>query len=52
MWDKKKGKLEYDKSEIIWLNPYVIKKKYENGTYYLSSMDGRKMTLPVHGSIL
>jgi hypothetical protein len=50
---KRKGKPKYDKkSEILWLGPYIVKKKSEKGTYYLSSMDGRKMPLPVDGSIL
>jgi hypothetical protein len=47
MWDKRKGKPKYDKkSEIIWLGPYIVKKKSKKGTYYLSSMDGRKIPLP------
>jgi hypothetical protein len=53
MWDKRKGKPKYDKkSEVLWLGPYIVNKKSEKGTYYLSSMDGRKMPLPVDGSIL
>jgi hypothetical protein len=34
------------------LVPYIVKKKSEKGTYYLSSMDGRRMPLPVDGSLL
>ena len=53
MWDKRKGKPKYDKmSEVLWLGPYIVKKKSKKGTYYLSSMDGRNMPLPVDGSIL
>jgi hypothetical protein len=53
MWDKRKGKPKYDKmSEVLWLGPYIVKKKSEKGTYYLSAMDGRKMPLLVYGYIL
>jgi hypothetical protein len=53
MWDERKGKPKYNKkSEVLWLGPYIFKKKSKGGTYYLSSMDGRKMPIPVAGSIL
>jgi hypothetical protein len=53
MWDKMKGKPKYDKgNKFLWLGPYIVKKKHEKGTYYLSSMDGRRMPLPVVGSLL
>jgi len=53
MWDKRQGKPKYNKkSEVLWLGPYIINKKSKKGTYYLSSMDGRNMSLPIDGSIL
>jgi hypothetical protein len=53
MLDKRKGKPKYDKeSEVLWLGHYIVKNKSEKDTYYLSTMDGRKMPLPVDGSIL
>jgi hypothetical protein len=53
MWDKRKGKPENDqKNNNSWLGPYIIKKKSEKENYYLSSMDGRKIPLPVDGSLL
>jgi hypothetical protein len=53
MWDKRKGKPKYDeKSDVLWLGPYIVKKKFEKGNYYFSSMDGRKMLLPSDGSLL
>jgi hypothetical protein len=53
MWDKRKGKPEYDnKSKVLWLGPYIINKKSKKGNYYISTMDGRKMPLPIDGSIL
>jgi hypothetical protein len=53
MWDKKRGEPKYDeRNEVLWLGPYIVKKKSEKGKYYLSSMDGRKMPLPVDGSLL
>jgi hypothetical protein len=53
MWDKRKGKPKYDKmSEVSWLGPYIVKKKSDMGTYYLYTMDGRRIPLLVDGSIL
>jgi hypothetical protein len=53
MWDKKKGKPKYDqKDDNSWLGPYIIKKKSEKEKYYLTALDGRKMPLPVDGSLL
>jgi hypothetical protein len=53
MWDKRKGKPKYDqKNNNSWLGPYIIKKKSEKEKYYLTAMDGRKMPLPVDGSLL
>jgi hypothetical protein len=53
MWDKRKGEPKYDqRSDVLWLGPYIMKKKSEKGSYYLSSMDGRRMPLPVDGSLL
>jgi hypothetical protein len=40
------------KNDVLWLGPYIVKKKSEKGSYYLSAMDGRKMPLPVDGSLL
>jgi hypothetical protein len=52
-WDKKKGKPKYDKGNtILWLGPYIIMKMLEKETYYVSAMDGRRMPLPVDGSLL
>jgi hypothetical protein len=53
MSDKKMGEPKYDeKNEVLWLGPYIAKNKSEKGTYYLSTMDGRRMALPVDGSLL
>jgi hypothetical protein len=53
MWDKKKGKPKYDqKDDNTWLGPYIINKKSEKEKYYLTALDGRKMPLPVDGSLL
>jgi hypothetical protein len=53
MWDKRKGKPKYDqKDDNAWLGPYIIKKKSEKEKYYLTTLDGRKMPLPVDGSLL
>jgi hypothetical protein len=53
MWDKKRGEPKYDeRNEVLWLGLYIVKKKFEKGKYYLSSMDGRNMSFPVDGSLL
>jgi len=53
MWHKRKGKPKYDrKNDILWLGPYIVKKKSEKESYYLSAMDGRKIPLPFDGSLL
>jgi hypothetical protein len=53
MWDKKKGKPKYDQiNDVLWLGPYIFKKKSEKGKYYLFAMDGRKMPLLVDGYLL
>jgi hypothetical protein len=53
MWDKKRGEPKYDqRNDVLWLGPYIAKKKFEKGKYYLSAMDGRKMPLLDDGSLL
>jgi hypothetical protein len=53
MWDKRKGKPRYDQQDNnSWLGPYIIKKKFDKEKYYLTTLDGRKMPLPVDGSLL
>jgi hypothetical protein len=53
MWDKRKCKPRYNqKDNNSWLGPYIIKKKYDKEKYYMLALDGRKMPLPVDGSLL
>jgi hypothetical protein len=53
MWNKRKGKPKYDqKDNNSWLGPYITKKKSDKEMYYLTTLDGRKMPLPVDGSLL
>jgi len=53
MWDKNKGNPKYDKgNEVVWLGLYLVKNKYQKGTYYLSTMDGRRIPLSVDGSLI
>jgi hypothetical protein len=48
MWDKKRGEHKYDeRNKVLWLGPYIVKKKSEQGKCYLSTMKGRRMPLPV-----
>jgi hypothetical protein len=52
MWDERKGKPKCDqKDEKAWLCPYIIKKNFKKEKYYLTSLDGRNMSLPVDGSL-
>jgi hypothetical protein len=53
MWDKRKGKPIYDqKDNNSWLGPYITKKKSDKERYYLKTLDGRKLPLPIDGSLL
>jgi hypothetical protein len=53
MWDKRKGKPRYDqRDENSWLVPYIAKKDSNKERYYLTTLNGRKIPLPVHGSLL
>jgi hypothetical protein len=53
MWDKIRGKPRYEqKYNNSWLGPYIIKTKLNKERYYLIALDGRKMPLPIDGSLL
>jgi hypothetical protein len=53
MWDKRKGEPDYSKKcEVLWLGPYMVKKKSGENSYYLATMNGRKMPLSIDGSLL
>ena len=53
MWDKKRGEPKHDqRNDVLWLGPYIIKKKSKEGKYYVSTMNERKMPLPVDESLL
>jgi hypothetical protein len=52
MWNKRKSKPKYDqRDDSSWLGPYIVKKS-DKEKYYLTTLDGRKMPLPVDGSLL
>ena len=53
MWDKIKGKPRYEyKYNNSWLGPYIIKMNSDKEKYYLTTLDKRKMPLPIDGSLL
>jgi hypothetical protein len=53
MWDKKRGGPKYDqRNDVLWLGPYIVKKKSKEGKYYVSTMNERKMPLLVDESLL
>jgi hypothetical protein len=52
MWDKREGKPKYDqRDENSWIGHYIVKKSNKE-RYYLTSLNGRKMPLPVDVFIL
>jgi hypothetical protein len=53
MWDKRNGKPNMHKEfDCLWQGPYKIEKKSANDSFYLSTMEGRRMILPISGSLL
>jgi hypothetical protein len=54
MWDKNKGNPNYEhKDYSSWPFHYNVKKKFEKDSkYYLTILDGRKIPLPMDGSLL
>jgi hypothetical protein len=53
MWDKKRGEPNYDeRNEVLWLGPYIIKKKFQEGKILLVFHGWEKISLPIDGSLL
>jgi hypothetical protein len=53
IWDKGNDKPRYDqKDNNSWIGPYIIKKKLDKERYYLTTLNKRKMPLPIDGSLL
>jgi hypothetical protein len=53
MWDKRRDKPQmHQKFDSLWLGPYKIKEKSGFDSLYFSTNKGRKMSLPVNGSLL
>jgi hypothetical protein len=53
MWDKRKDKPTMHKEfDCLWYGPYNIEKKTKVGSFYLSMPKGRRLPLPISGSIL
>jgi hypothetical protein len=53
MWDANKGEPTNTKGNIrFWLGPFKVGRKSVNDTYYLSTLEGRRRTVPISGRLL
>jgi hypothetical protein len=53
MWDAKMGQPDdSEKSEKSWQGPFMIKRKSPDDCYYLSTLQGRPLPLPVIENLL
>jgi hypothetical protein len=53
LWDKRREKLGIHKMfDSIWIGPYKIEEVSGPDSFYLSTIEGRRMPLPVNGSLL
>jgi hypothetical protein len=53
MWDKRREKPGmHQKFDSLWLGPYKIEEISSPYSFYLSIIEGRRMRLPVNGSLL
>jgi hypothetical protein len=52
-WDKRREKPRmHQKFDILWIGPYKIEEVFGSDSFYLSTTDGRRMPLPINGSLL
>jgi hypothetical protein len=53
LWDKRREKPRiHQKFDNIWLGPYKIEEVSGPDSFYLSTTEGRRIPLPVNGSLL
>jgi hypothetical protein len=53
MWDANKGKpTNINENNHFWLCPFKVGRKLFNDSYYLSTLEGRRRTVPVSGHLL
>jgi hypothetical protein len=53
MWDTDKGKpTNIKENNHCWLGPFKVGRKSVNDSYYLSTLEGRRRTVPVSGHLL
>jgi hypothetical protein len=53
MWDANKGKPTNIKgNDHFWLGPFKVGRKSVNDSYYLSTLEGRRRTMPISGHLL
>ena len=53
LWDRRHENLgNHGKFDSLWLGPYIIKEAAGQSSYYLSTLDGESLELPVNGHLL
>jgi hypothetical protein len=53
MWGANKGKPTNIKEDNrFWLDPFKVGRKSFNDSYYLSTLEGRRCTMPVSGHLI
>jgi hypothetical protein len=53
MWDANKGKPTNIKEDNhFWLGPFKVRRKSVNDSYYLSTLEGRRRTVPINKHLL
>ena len=53
LWDKRREKLGmHQKFDRLWLGPYRIEEVSEPNSFYLSMIEGTRISLLVNGSLL
>jgi hypothetical protein len=53
MWDANKGKpTNIKENNRFWLGPFKVGRKSVNDSYYLSTLEGRRRTVPVSRHLL
>jgi hypothetical protein len=53
MWDKRREKPRmHKKFDSLWLGPYQIKEISRVDSFYSTTVKGRRIPLPVNGSLL
>jgi hypothetical protein len=53
LWDKRREKPgNHGKFDSLWTGPYIIQSIAGKNSFFLSRLDGERLTLPVNGQLL